>query len=127
VAHPIRGGDSGDRLARQRAYAASPSIEALYPHLADVALELHFLFDTGIPYASPYKRLFVPAMQAFFEVSCPDRNCIGGGFSLFDAVARAAATPDRDLTTQLRCTGSIGRQACSIRLRCVVTSTLRSA
>lgn len=119
--------DPRAREARQRAYQAVPTLAEQMPGVDEIAMELRFLLGNGQQQASPYKRIFVADMQAFFELRCPDPDCSGRGFDLSAAVQDAVRAQGRSSAGTVRCLGSKQGQPCEMSLQYTITVRLRGA
>jgi len=97
--------DLRERERRQTSYLAAPSLAALFPKLEELAVELRFVDPDGKVRPSPFTRIFVPDMQAFFEFQCPLRECSGGGFDLSREIPRALSKGATTDAAVVRCKG----------------------
>jgi len=97
--------DQRQRELRQRSYQAAPSVAELFPALEELAVELRFVDPDGKVRPSPFTRIFVPDMQAFFEFQCPLRECSGGGFDLSQEIPRALGKGTSADHAVIRCKG----------------------
>lgn len=109
------------REHRQRAYLAAPSIAARFPDAGPFAIELEFHDPTGALRPSPFRRIFAPSMQAFFEQPCPIHECGGGGYDLGEEISAMLTDKRRSRTGVARCAGSRaqknGGDRCGLELR----------
>lgn len=122
MANNPRAFDARLREARQRAYLAAPTIAELFPTIDEVTVDLQFVLAGGKPHSSPYSRLFVPDMQAYFELHCPDRECTGGGFDLEPGIRATVNGRGSEKSGSLSCQGHKGREPCGISLNYRVTA-----
>jgi hypothetical protein len=127
VANNPRAFDPRAREARQLAYEATPTLSKRHPKVAEIGVSLQFTMPDGKPHSSPHRRLFMPDMQAFFEVQCPDRDCSDGGFDLSTAVDTAVRSKSHESSGRLECTGKRSRQSCGIALDYVVAAEMHGA
>lgn len=107
------------RLSRAHdAYRAAPSIAARFPDCNGFALELQFGDPRGRLRPSPYRRVFLPTMHAFFWVPCVLNDCSDGGFDLGPAVGRMLSNPRAERASVSRCGGRRpDGEPCGIELR----------
>ena len=79
------------REARQRLVDAAPLV-ADHPGVEEVGIQLEFSDPEGRQTPSPRGMTFSSHMRAYFQFSCPMRDCVGGGFDanrdLLSALAR---------------------------------------
>lgn len=127
MANNPRAFDPRAREARQLAYEATPTLSQRHPKVAEIGISLQFTLPDDKAHSSPHRRLFMPDMQAFFDVQCPDRDCSDGGFDLNDAVDTAVRGRSRESSGRLQCKGTRSRQRCGIALDYVVTVELHAA
>ncbi|MDE2148999.1 MAG: hypothetical protein KGJ55_03995 [Gammaproteobacteria bacterium] len=116
MANNPRAFDPRAREAQQRAYLAVPTLAEQFPGVDEVSVELRFMLPGGQPHSSPHKRIFLPDMQAFFGIQCPDRDCSGGGFDLGSAIKAAARSKRRGASGSLQCQGVKAGDPCSVSL-----------
>lgn len=114
--------DQRQRELRQRSYQAAPSVAELFPDLEELAVELRFADPDGRVRPSPFKRIFVPDMQAFFEFQCPLRECSGGGFDLSRQIPQALEQGKTGDAAAIQCQGRRERASkedrhCGLELR----------
>ncbi|TJY62801.1 hypothetical protein E4T66_03510 [Sinimarinibacterium sp. CAU 1509] len=124
--HP-RAIDPRVRESRQRAYLSVPTLARQMPSISEIAVELRFMYETGQPFMSPYRQIFVPDMQAYFEFQCPDRDCSGAGFDMTPAISAAVRAGKEEISGTLKCRGSKSRTPCSITLDYKVETRLRES
>jgi hypothetical protein len=116
VANNPRAFDPRAREARQAAYESTPTLAERYPKVAEISVNLQFTLPGGKPHSSPHRRLFMPDMQAFFSVQCPDRDCSDGGFDLEQAAEAAVRSRNHEDSGQIVCKGKRNREPCNIAL-----------
>lgn len=97
--------DAQRRLQRQQAYESVTTLSALWPELAEVAIKLHFTAAAGASPPMPYRQIFLPDMQAYFEFLCPNRSCSDGGFDLQREIERARNRRATESSGVLECHG----------------------
>ncbi len=124
MANHSRTFDLRTREARQVAYLATPRLAELHPRTEEISAELSFKLADGKK-TPPHRRLFMPDMQAYFDMQCPDRNCSNGGFDLTAAVAKAVRDKTHETAGVLLCAGSRERETCGIQLDYQITAQLR--
>lgn len=127
MANNPRAFDPRAREARQLAYEAVPTLSQRHPKVAEIGMSLQFTLPDGKPHSSPHRRLFMPDMQAFFDVQCPDRDCSSGGFDLSTAVDAVVHSKTHESSGRLQCKGTRSRQTCGIVLDYVVAAEMHSA
>ena len=127
MANNPRAFDARAREARQLAYEATPLLKQRHPKVAQIGISLQFVLPEGTAHSSPHRRLFMPDMQAFFDVQCPDRECSKGGFDLDDMVESAIRSMGRVTSGRLECKGRRSRQSCGIMLDYVVSAEMHAA
>lgn len=67
------------RETRQRLVDAAPLV-AQHPGVEEVGIQLEFRDPEGRQTPSPRGMTFSAHMHAYFQFSCPLRDCVGGGF-----------------------------------------------
>lgn len=127
MANNPRAFDPRVREARQNAYLAVATLAELLPAVDEVGIDLRFVLASGKPHSSPHRWIFVPDMQAFFELMCPERDCSGGGFDLSAGVDAAAKARDHEASGVLVCGGRKGREPCGLSLHYTVSARPRGA
>ncbi len=96
------------RERRQQQYQAAPTLAQRFPKAGEMAVSLSFRDPDGKTVFSPYRQLYLPQMQAYFEVLCPFRDCSGGGFDLEPLIARHLRGGD-SAPLRLECEGRRSR------------------
>lgn len=96
---------NAQREARQRLINAAPLVSS-HAGVEEVAVELRFSDAEGKQNPSPRGVLFAPHMNAFFQFSCPMRDCLGGGFDANVELQRALAKRKSGFTGTLSCEGN---------------------
>lgn len=127
MANNPRAFDLRAREARQLAYEATSTLRQRHPGVAEIGMSLQFTLPDGKPHSSPHRRLFMPDMQAFFDVQCPDRDCSNGGFDLNGMVDSAVRSKSHESSGRLECKGTRSRQSCGIVLDYVVAAEMHAA
>lgn len=117
MANNPRAFDTRIREARQRAYEQADTVASRLPQVAELSVDLRFVLESGQPFASPHKWIFLPDMKAYFQLLCPDRDCSDGGFDLEPAIRAAIRSKGRDVSGVLACRGrQRGSNPCGIAL-----------
>jgi hypothetical protein len=125
VANNPRAFDPRAREARQAAYESTQTLAQRHPKVAEIGVSLQFTLPGGKPHSSPHRRLFMPDMQAFFDMQCPDRDCSNGGFDLETAIDAAVRSKSRESRGHIECKGKRNREACGIALDYSVEVVMR--
>ena len=116
--------DQQQREQRQRGYASSNTVSERFPRVRELVFELRFTAAESKPLLSPYKQIYTGDMQAFFELQCPSRECLGGGFDLSTAAANAAGSHEGISRGRIQCRGVAQGSACVVELHYeIVAST----
>lgn len=92
------------RGARQELFNAAPQVSN-YPGVGEVAIELKFKDPEGKQQPSPRGMVFAPDMHAYFNFSCPMRDCTGGGFDASTDLLAALSRHRNGHTGMLACAG----------------------
>jgi hypothetical protein len=117
MTYKARAADLQHRERRQHGYTAATTIGERFPGIGELSLELRFTQAGGSPLLSPYRQIYTADMQAFFELQCPSRDCVGGGFDLQQAVLNATRSRDGISQGLLRCHGDSTRNGtCSVEM-----------
>lgn len=125
MANNPRAFDTRLREARQRAYLSVPTLAQHLPGVVELVVDLRFVLANGHPHSSPHKWIFLPDMQAYFDLMCPDRDCAGGGFDLGPAIHKAVRSRGRDAVGTLQCGGKVrGGERCGIALSYTIDARL---
>jgi hypothetical protein len=90
-----------------------------FPHLASLVIEMSFRPDWGSP-PTPTQRCYGPTSKAFFEIECPDYECVAGGFDLSWPVSEIVNSGDLSSSGSLICQGWQGRERIG-KHRCLLT------
>lgn len=125
MANNPRAFDVRVREARQRAYLSVPTLAEHLPSVEELVVELRFFLENGKPHSSPHKWIFLPDMQAYFDLMCPERDCSGGGFDLAAAIRKAARPRDPETEGVLQCGGKVRGAPCGIALHYTIDARLR--
>ena len=112
--------DVRERERRQRAYSSVPTVAGQFPGVEELTVEMRFTDPDRKLTPSPHRRLFVPAMQAFFNFQCPLKDCVDGGFDLTEAVPEALSRKKSRATSgKLNCQGK-RKRATAGETRCML-------
>ena len=114
-----------ERDARQRLLNAAPLVSS-YAGVKEVAVEMRFTDAEGKQQPSPRGVSFAPDMHAFFQFSCPMRDCTGGGFDATEELQRALSRRKSGFTGTLTCEGNRPRSGfktmrCNLQLHYTLT------
>ena len=93
------------RQMRYEAYAQSLTLNEEYPQLEK--LTIHMLFKSHDWDGGPddQTKTFVKGSKAFFDIECPHRECIQGGFNLTFAVSNLVAKGQTESSGTIICQG----------------------
>ena len=116
---------NAQREARQQLHRAAPVIDD-YPGVAEVSIELKFSDPEGKQQPSPRGMTFAADMHAFFDFSCPLRDCEGGGFDANADLLRALSKRRSGHAGTLSCQGTRPRNGlkdlrCNVELHYVMS------
>ena len=119
---------SAQRDERQRLINAAPLVSD-YAGVEEVGVEMRFADAEGKQQPSPRGMSFAPHMHAWFQFSCPMRDCTGGGFDANEELQRALSKRRSGFTGTLTCAGNRPRggfkdMRCNLQLH--YTLTIRS-
>jgi len=92
------------REARQALINAAPLV-GTYSGIEEVGVTLTFSDPEGKQNPSPRGVSFAPDMHAYFQFSCPMRDCTGGGFDANGDLQRALSRRKGGHTGTMTCTG----------------------
>ena len=92
------------RVRRERDWS-SLKLSELYADVQELRAELHF--TPHDPPSTPLNssEAWNPDDRAFFEIQCPDRECICGGFDLSGAIGQAVKDHRTSVQGRLGCDG----------------------
>jgi hypothetical protein len=113
------------REARQQMHRAAPVIGS-YPGIDEVRVELTFSDPEGKQQPSPRGLTYAGDMHAFFDFTCPLRDCEGGGFDANAELLRALGRRRSGHTGTMTCQGMRPRNGvkglrCNLELRYVMS------
>lgn len=119
------------REARQQVYREAPVIQD-YPGVGEVSVELKFVDPEGRQSPSPRGLTYAGDMHAFFDFSCPLRDCEGGGFDANADLLRALSKRRSGHTAVLSCQGKRPRNGiknltCNVELHYTLQIRAKSA
>lgn len=119
------------REARQALINAAPLVSD-YPGIDEVHVELKFSDPEGKQQPSPRGVSFAPHMRAYFNFSCPMRDCTGGGFDANADLQHAMAKRRNGHSGGLACGGNRPRSGmknirCNIELRYIISIRMAKA
>lgn len=113
--------DQRQRELRQRSYLAVPTLGKQFPKVEEIAIELRFVDPDKKLTLSPYKRIFVSGMQAFFDFQCPIKECNGGGFNPTAEISKALGKSSAPYRGTMTCSGKRDRgdagKCCELELQ----------
>lgn len=115
-----------ERAARDQLYRAAPVIGG-YRGVGEVSVDMTFTDPEGKLTPTPRSRLFAADMQAYFDFSCPQRDCNGGGFDATTDLQAALGKRRNGHTGKLVCHGkrprsdSKGGLPCNLELSYTLT------
>jgi len=93
------------REARQRLVDAAPTVGD-HSGVEEVAIELQFRDPEGRQHPSPRGMTFASHMRAYFQFSCPMRDCTDGGFDANADLLPALARKRNGHTGTISCHGN---------------------
>lgn len=112
--------EAAQRERREQSWLGAASISDKFPRAGRFALELHFADPAGALTPSPFRQLYEPSMQAFFDLRCPLHDCAGGGFHVNDQITAMLANPKLPRTGTATCAGTRTRsgvnQPCGLKV-----------
>lgn len=119
------------RDSRSQRLTAAPLVSS-YAGVKEVAVEMRFTDVEGKHQPSPRGVSFAPDMHAFFQFSCPMRDCEGGGFDASQDLQQALAKRKSGATGTLTCSGNRPRggfknRPCNLQLHYTLTLRTKSA
>jgi hypothetical protein len=118
--------DTVDRDRRQQRYANAPAIAERFPKAGAFAIDMRFEDPAGSQKPATFRQIYLPQMQAYFDVRCPLPECSGGGFDLDSAVASALGRAGHGASGTAQCAGARsgpdGRQRCDLLLHYTVSA-----
>ena len=109
------------REARMQLHRAAPLVGD-HAGVDEINVALHFVDPEGKQQPSPRGHTFARDMHAFFDFSCPLRDCQGGGFDANADLLRALQKGRNGHTGTLSCQGTRPRSGiknlkCNVELR----------
>ena len=109
------------REARMQVHRAAPLV-GNYPGVDEISVALHFVDPEGKQQPSPRGLTYAGDMHAFFDFSCPLRDCQNGGFDANADLLRALQKGRNGHTGTLTCHGNRPRSGiknlkCNVELR----------
>jgi len=109
------------REARMQVHRAAPLV-GNYPGVDEISVALHFVDPEGKQQPSPRGLTYAGDMHAFFDFSCPLRDCQNGGFDANADLLRALQKGRNGHTGSLVCHGNRPRSGiknlkCNVELR----------
>jgi hypothetical protein len=121
LARKPRFNPTAQREERQAKIDATPLVSS-FAGIEEVGVTLAFDDPEGKQQPSPRGVSFAPDMHAFFQFSCPMRDCTGGGFDANDDLHRALKRHEGGHTGTMSCEGvrprsGVKDRRCDIRLR----------
>lgn len=119
------------REKRHEIYLAAQTLDKACPGFEEGVIYLRFLDPTLKETPSPYKRILLPEMRAYFEFACPLKGCSSGGFGLSEVVLDALSSRTKEVTGVLTCPGKRKRRGidddcCGLELHYHFTVRLKS-
>lgn len=111
-----------------RAYDRALLIQDKFPMLASLSIDMAFENPDWGSNPSPKQKDFGPEDKAFFEIQCPDGECIKGGFNLSDAVSKLVNGHLEEASGTIICQGwqdreRIGQHRCLLKMKYKITAT----
>jgi hypothetical protein len=114
---------AAERDRREQERVNAPRIAERFPKVGRFAIAMTFRDPANASQPSPMRHIFAPSMQAHFEVRCPVRDCVNGGFELTPTIGAMLSRRTESRTAHASCSGSRGRVtgACGIELTYTLT------
>jgi len=115
---------------RREAYHRAPHIKDRYPQLASLTLDMSFKEPGWGGDPPPQQRAYGPDNKAFFEMECPHRECVAGGFDLSAAVSEVVTNGETRAAGKLVCQGwqdreHINKDQCHLQMNYRITATYK--
>lgn len=109
------------REARLLQQSAAPEVRS-YPGVEEVRVSLTFVDPEGKQQPSPRGLTYAGDMHAFFDFTCPLRDCQGGGFDASADLLRALGRRRSGHSGHVNCRGTRPRNGiknlpCNLELR----------
>ncbi len=107
-------------LRRYERESYAQTIAAEYPGVRSIRIAVRFKDADGQCDPEPQTRTYSPGMKAFFEIRCPFRECVLGGFDFGGAVAVAVRQRQSKASGEAACSGwqdreRINKHACMLK------------
>lgn len=119
------------KFNRSQAYFRAAPLKEDYPQLAKLTVDMSFKRYSGDPDVrnlNPQQEIYSPESKAFFELKCPFRECVDGGFNLFAAVSKMVANGETEASSTITCQGwqdenRIGKHRCWLEMNYNITAS----
>jgi hypothetical protein len=104
-----------------------------YPDVASITIDVKLTDPDGwAGNPAPTQLTFTPDQKAFFQMQCPYRECVRGGFDFSKGVSQAVADPAGRSAGYELCNGwqdeeRIGKHSCMLRADYNITVQRRDA
>lgn len=118
------------KQAYWRTHDVALPLRERFPSLASLSISMDFENPGWGNNPSPMRQHVGPEDKAFFQVQCPHRECVGGGFNLLDAVSKLVNDGLKEATEAITCQGwqdheRISRHRCLLKMNYKITAAAR--
>jgi hypothetical protein len=118
------------RRAYLMAYDHALIMQESFPSIAALSINMDFENPDWGGNPSPRQQHYNPKDKAFFEIQCPFRECVKGGFDLTGVVAKLVIDRLEETSGTFTCQGwqdreRIGRHQCLLRIKYKITAVYK--
>ena len=118
------------KFNRRQARLRAATLKECHPQLAKLTVDMSFRRYSGDPSdhdPDPKQELYAPESKAFFELECPHRECVDGGFDLSSVVSKMVAENETEASGMITCQGwqdesRIGKHKCMLEMNYNITA-----
>ena len=93
------------RIDRHEAETRRQYIEEKYPNVAELKIKSRFEDGDGVCQPKEQERVFKSTQRAYFDLPCPFKECVHGGFDLLGAVDDAVRAGQLESSGTAICMG----------------------
>ena len=86
-------------------FISAKTMAEKYPNVEQITVNMNFKDQDGFKAPEERTITFLSDSRAHFDLDCPYRECIGGGFNLTDIISRMISVGQSELADKLNCQG----------------------
>jgi hypothetical protein len=110
------------RELRSSSYSNARILGEEYPDVEEIVIELTFFDPDEMDPPDSQRKILIPSQRSYFEITCPFRECINGGFNLTSVVSTLISDRRREELGTSYCQGwqdqeRVNKHRCLLKLQ----------